>query len=116
MRWSHFYVEVVIEDAVNVGDVRPVEQQHLLLPLFKVFEPSLALPKPLTGDVVLYVLDALDGVVWIDHRPHSVDAFDRGHLVEETGGHILVDCPTLVGVIGLIRVEGEDPALFLPDN
>ena len=93
-----------------------MEQQHLLLPLLKVLEPSLALPKPLTGDVVLYVLDALDGVVWINHGPHSVDALNGGHLVEEAGGNILVDRPTLVGVIGLLGVKREDPALFLPDN
>ena len=93
-----------------------MEQEHLLFPLFEALEPTLALLEPVTRDVVFNVLDTLDGVVRIHNGPGSVDAFDRGHLVEETGGHILVNCPALVSVVSLLRVEGEDPALFLPGN
>ena len=43
-------------------------------------------------------------------------SLDGSHLVEETGGDILVNSPALVRVVILLRVEGEDPALFLPGN
>ena len=91
-----------------------MEQQHLLLPLLEVFEPSFTLPKPLTGDVVFYVLNTLDCAVGINHGPGSVDAFDGSHLVEEAGGNIFVNCPALVSVVVLLGVEREYPALFLP--
>ena len=91
-----------------------MEQKHLPLPVFKALEPTPALLKPLTAEVVLNVLDTLDGFVGINDGSGSGDALDGGHLVEETGGHILVNCPALVSVVSLLRVEGEDPALFLP--
>ena len=40
-----------------------MEQKLLPFPLFKSLEPTLALLKPLSGDVVFYVLDTLDGFV-----------------------------------------------------
>ena len=116
VRWSHSYVEVVIEDAFDVGLVCPVEQQHLLLPILEVFEPIFALLEPLTGDVVFNVLDALDGVVRIHHGPGGLGTSGRGHLVEVTRGHILMNCSALVDVRVLLRVEREYPTLSLPAN
>ena len=93
-----------------------MEQEHLSLPIFKALEPTPALLKPLTAEVVLNVLDTLDGFVGINDGSGSGDALDGGHLVEETGGNILVNCPGMLGVVVILRVEGEYPALFLPDK
>ena len=116
VRWSHSYVEVVIEDAFDVGLVCPVEQQHLLRPILEVFEPIFALLEPLTGDVVFNVLDALDGVLRIQQGPGGLGSSGGGHLVEETGGDILVNCSALVGVAVLLGVKWEYSTLSLPAN
>ena len=116
VRWSHSYVKVVIEDAFDVGLVCPVEQQHLFLPILEVLEPIFALLEPLIDDVIFNVLDALDGVLRIRQGPGGLRPSGGGHLVEETGGDILVNCSALVGVAVLIGVKWEYSTLSLTAN
>ena len=110
--WSTVYDEVVVEDPLDVGGVRSVEQQNLLVPARQeTSQPSLAFFKPRRGHVVLYVLDTLNGVLRIQvvsgRRTVKVD-----HLVEVAGSHILVNSIGLVNIVTVVRVERKDPAIF----
>ena len=110
--WSTVYDEVVVEDPLDVGEVRSVEQQNLLVPARQeTSQPSLAFLKPRRGHVVLYVLDTLNGVLRIQvmsgRRTAKVD-----HLVEVAGSHILVNSIGLVNIVTVVRVERKDPAIF----
>lgn len=110
--WSTVYDEVVVEDPLNVGEVRTVEQQNLLFPAGQeISQPSLALLKPRRGHVVFYVLDTLNGVLRIQVVSGKRTA-DVDHLVEVAGGHVLVYSIGLVNVVTVVRVERKDPAIF----
>ena len=116
---SHFNVEVVVENSVDVRDICPVEQQHLFVSVWEEFvEPSLALIKPRGGSFVFNVLDTLDGVVRLKYWLHTrdTDVGDGGHLVELTGCAVLVHSLRLAQVVEVFWVEWENSALLLPLN